>query len=100
MIDTLPKIIPWLQAYPMWLQAVVAGWAILTTLILVMLLLIPRAQDKPHAPTEKIAPNEQKIEQAPGLPVINQETKGDNSPAVQGVDGDVNIRIEQRRNKK
>ena len=32
--------------------------------------------------------------------ILEQSTKGDNSPAVQGVEGDVNLNIEQKKNTK
>ena len=97
MLDVLTKLIPWIQAYPPWLQAVVAGWIVLTAVILAALLVTPRTlqQHGSQMPNPRVANKDSKMPAG-----IEQQTKGDNSPAVAGVEGDVKIKIEQRKNAK
>ncbi len=109
MLDVITRVIPWLQAYPAWLQAVVAAWIVFTALILAALLLTARSLQQhgseilnpKAATTESKAPIASEDFKTPGgQPSIQQQTKGDNSPAVAGVEGDVNINVEQRKNTK
>ena len=104
MLDTLTKMIPWFQTYPTWLQAIVAVWIVATGVLVALLLMIPRTTLQQHdspsltTPTVKTEP---KNSAGPGNSrTYEQQTKGDNSPAVAGVEGDVNIKIEQRKNAK
>ena len=78
-----------------------AGWIMLTALIIVLFLLTPRNLHLRHNsegtnPTNNTANTDPSREP----PKTSQQTAGDNSPAVQGVEGDVNIKIEQQRSKK
>lgn len=100
MLVVLTKLIPWIQAYPTWLQTVVAGWVVLTAVVLAALLLTPRSlqQAGSETPNPPVANTDSKIPAGPTT--IEQQTKGDNSPAVAGVEGDVNITVEQRKNAK
>jgi hypothetical protein len=43
MIDTLEKILPFLDRYPFWLRATVGFWVLATAVLAVLLMLIPRA---------------------------------------------------------
>jgi hypothetical protein len=104
MLDTLTKVIPWLQTYPTWLQTILAAWIVATGVLVALLLIIPRTTPQQHdsqtltTPTVKKEP--ENSAQSGNSRTYEQQTKGDNSPAVAGVEGDVNITIEQRRNAK
>src|SRR6266511_3146288 len=93
MLDTLTKIIPWLQTYPTWLLTLVAGWIVATGVLVALLLVIPRTTLQQHDSQTMTTPT-LKTE------IYEQQTKGDSSPAVQGVDGDVNIIIDQNQSQK
>lgn len=104
MIDMVTKLIPLIQAYPVWLQTIVAGWIVLTGIVatvvlLALLFLTPRRLEQ-HDSQASNPPVVNKDSKIPAGPTIEQQTKGDNSPAVAGVEGDVNIKIEQRKNAK
>jgi hypothetical protein len=109
MLDVLTKVIPWIQAYPTWPQTIVAAWIVFTAVILAALLLTPRSLQQhgsetlnPTAATtgSKTPAASDDFKTPAGQPSIQQQTKGDNSPAVAGVEGDVNIKVEQRKNAK
>jgi hypothetical protein len=104
MLDTLTKVVPWLQTYPTWLQAIVAAWIVATGILGALLLMIPRTTPQQLDSQTLTTPSVKKEPENPTEPgtsrTYEQQTKGDNSPNVSGVEGDVNITIEQRRNAK
>jgi hypothetical protein len=95
MADVL-KLIPWLQEYPTWLQTAVAFWMGLTALLGILLLLTPRTSPSPGSqPSSTVGANRDSASSTQTT-TIEQTTKGDNSPAVGGIEGNVDIKIEQR----
>jgi hypothetical protein len=104
MLDVLTKLVPWIQGYPMWLQTAVAAWIVAVALsgglLFAALVLTPRSSQQHGSQTANppAANTDSKIPAGPTT--IEQQTKGDNSPAVAGVEGDVNITVEQRKNRK
>jgi hypothetical protein len=100
MIDVLTRLIPWLQGSPTWVQGLVIGWVVYSAVVVIAVILTPRtlsqqnsespnppAASPPAAKTESKASNERAT--------IHQETRGDNSPAIAGVEGDVTINNKQ-----
>ncbi len=94
------KMIFWLHEYPGWLQSIMAVWLLLTALLVIFLIITPRkSTDTLSQPLPNVGASKNSSALA-NPKVITQETKGDNSPAVAGVEGDVNITVEQQKNAK
>ncbi len=86
MLDTLTKMIPWFQAYPTWLQAIVAVWIVATGVLVALFLIIPRTTLQQRDSRTLITPTvETEHKNSAALGRVEQQTKGDNSPAVAGV---------------
>lgn len=94
MLDQLTKLIPFIHQYPVYFQWIVVGWFAVGAFLVGGLILIPQTQVQKQIlpPTPPIAAT-QKSQGGPSPIVIDQQTKGNNSPAISGVKGDVNIHI-------
>ena len=95
MFDTLIKLIPLVQGYPMWLQMIVATWIVISAVVIALLFITPKTptEDQSNFPTSPAPTIEPK-------PLVNQQTTGDNSPTVAGVEGNVTIIVEGQKNAK
>ena len=91
----ITRLIPWLQGYAKPVLVLVAVWIVYTAVVLAALLLFKPRSGASAAKQDEV--NSQSP--ASGSLNIQQETRGNNSPAVIGGD-DVNIRIEDRPAKK
>lgn len=106
MLDILTKLIPFIQSYPTWLQQALASWIIVAggsgVIIIALFILTPSRtlveEHTPQAPPTPVVKVEPKSSGSRNS--IEQKTQGDNSPAISGVSGDVNIKIEQQKNAK
>ena len=94
----LTKLIPFLQQYPAWVQSLIGLWIVFSALLLILLIFTPRTISTRQSAQEMKANDERN--RSSGDSIITQETRGDNSPAVSGVEGDVTITTEQRKNAK
>jgi len=95
MSDTLIKLIPLIQGYPMWLQAIVASWIVITAVVVAMLIITPKTRNEDRS----VVPNS-RAESVESKRSVNQQTGGDNSPAISNVEGNVTITVEQKTNAK